>query len=259
MQFELTSGSEGAAHVLYDPAVVEPQVLDDEGNAWDAWLERQTTTGRMLHYFRAGSEELLLKLYVDEPFEPPGKFTKSGEVDGAILRVESGKLALSGIEGLPIAGNESEDDAAGRQEVDVAPGTYRVTGFRADYELTPARIEAEIAPQLQPGDAARARRVERFAMPLGCTVMLVAVLAAFAFLFSAASWMWRLGAVGFVILIAVIAAVVVARLMSSPSLNRWHKAKAELWKRYPPVVVVLTRLAEGEVPATAPPARFGVA
>jgi hypothetical protein len=173
--------------------------------------------------------------------------------------VESGKLALTGIDGLPAEGDDMGDGVAASGQIDVAPGTYRVIAFRAEHSLSPQRIEAEIGPQLEPGDAEQARRVERFAMPLGCAVMLVSVLAAFAFLFSAATWSWKLGAVGIALVIAVAAGFALARLLSSPSLSRWHKAKDELWKRYPPAVVVLRRLAECEVPATSPPARFGYA
>ncbi len=254
MQFDLISGSEHAAHALYDPAVVGRPPRDDADVAWDVWLERQVTSGAMLHYYRGGDEELRLKLCVDEPFEPPAAFTKRGEVDGAILRVESGKLVLSGIDAFYAA--EGDDDGLAKAEV--PPGTYRVNAFRADYRLSQARMDAEVAPQLEPGDAEYAQRVDRFAMPLGCAVMLVAVLAAATFLFAAAEWSFRLVAAAVALAVGAAAAVVVWRLLESPRMSRLARAKDDLWKRYPPTVVVLRRFAEGQaVPSTGPAARFG--
>ncbi len=248
MQFDLVSGSERDAHALFDPAVIEPLRSDASEAEWDVWLDRQITTGRMLYYFLAGDEELRLKLLVDEPFETPGPYGKSGAVEGAIVRVVSGRLCLTGVEAV----HEGEADVA---QANVAAGVYRVTAFRADHRLTRARINQEIAHQIEPGDARYVQWAERVAIPAGCGLILAAIVAAFVFLFSHVTW-WFPAATGSAG-VALAAGFLVWRLYSSPRLGRWHQAADALWKRYPPVVVVLRRLTDNEVPDTFAPGRFG--
>ncbi len=248
MQFDMISGSERDAHALFDPAVIEPIGSDASEEERDAWLQRQVTTGGMLYYFFVGDEELRLKLLVDEPFESPTPYGKSGEVDGAILRVASGRLCLTGVEAV----HEGEADVA---QANIAAGVYRVTAFRADHRLTRARINQEIANEIEPGDARYVQWAERVAIPAGCALVLAAIVTAFVFLFSHVTWWLPAAAASAAVALAM--GILVWRLISSPRLWRWHQAADALWKRYPPVVVVLRRLADDDVPNTFPPGRFG--
>lgn len=247
------SGSERAAHALFDPAVIEPIRADVSEQEWEAWLRRQVTTGRMLYYRASGGDdELRLKLLVDEPFEPLGPYRTTGEVDGAILRVDSGRVCLSGIEAVNL--DEGDVSRADLSRVDVWAGTYRVHAFRAAYRIPAERIREEVAPQLERGDARYVWWAERVAPAIGA-LALASIVAAFVFLFSHVAW--RVAAAASALAVGLVAAVIVWRLYVSPRMGRWHHARDALWTRYPPVVVVLRRLTDSEVPASFPPGRFG--
>ena len=261
MQHHLVTGSDSYAYALFDPAALEPYPENAHEEEWSRWMERQVAAGRVLEC--AFSDGLLeVKLLVDEPFEHAAAHERQDVLDGALLRVPSGRLYLRGIEFVHA---DDGDDQAGEAEnrdtgrTDIPAGTYRITAFRVEYRVPQARRDEELQAQLQPGDVRYVRAVEKRAVPVGCAVVLFAFVASAVFIFSASTWAWRFAAVGIAIGIAVFALTTVFRLMSSPRVTRYRKAEAEMDKRYPKTIVMLQRLADDAVPETFAPARFGAA
>jgi hypothetical protein len=203
-------------------------------------------------------------VFVDEPFDPPAPHKRRDVLDGAVLRVPSGRLCLCGIEFVQSSPGDAHDDPDGGVAGDlypgrttIPPGTYRVTAFRVEYHLPQARRDAELRAELQPGDVEYVRSVEKLALPVGFALALFGFLAAMAFLLSASNWIWRLTAAGVAILIAFVASLALWGLMRSPRAIRFRTVESEIEKRYPSTVVMLYRLADDAIPATFPPARLG--
>src|SRR3712207_1887555 len=100
MQFDLIGGGDSGSCALFDPAALEPYPADAvHEDEWPRWLARQSATGRMLEC-AAESGIFELKLLVDEPFEHAAPHERKDVLDGAILRVPSGRLYLHGIESV---------------------------------------------------------------------------------------------------------------------------------------------------------------
>jgi len=262
MQFHLATGSDSIAYALFDPAALEPFPADAPDDEWPRWFARQSAAGRLLEC-GPSEDNLELKLLVDEPFEHAAPHERKDVLEGAILRVPTGRLHLRGIEFVRA---EDEDDRR-EEEIDternparanLPAGTYRVTAFRVEYRVPQARRDEEVQAMLQPGDFAYARAVEKGVTPVGCGVVLVATASAAVFVLSASPWTWRFAAIGIAIGVGVFTFTTMMRLMSSPRVARVRDAEAEVDRRYPTKIVILRRLADDEVPETFPPARFGV-
>ena len=119
---------------------------------------------------------LHLALYIDEPFDPPAPHERRDLLDGAILRVPSGRLRLYALESVraePESDRDADNDdnriAAGfpPERAAIPPGTYRVTVSRVEYRVPQRRYDAEGRPELLPEDIPDFRALEKLALPAG--------------------------------------------------------------------------------------------
>jgi hypothetical protein len=256
MRFTLTSGTDIAAHALYDPAAVtgvgDALAVRDPA----AWARRLADDGRLLHYDTASDGEVRLQLCVDEAFTVAHPHTRVERLDGAILRVPSGELRLVGLE---YAVPSRADAAAPRPMLSTAtipPGVYRVTAWEIDYPDAHEAIGAERDALLQPGDRRYAGLVHGCLAPIGVVTILAAFCAGVVLLTRNRPWDWRLPRIATAAVVLVASIAVLWRLFGSPRLDRWRRADETLWARYPHTVIELRRLPEGEMPAAFAPARF---
>jgi hypothetical protein len=255
MRYDLTSGTDLGSHALYDPDAIVRIDADTPYPEWEQWVRGQEGAGRVLHYSDGADGRVRLKLVVDEEFDDPGHRRGPG-VEGAVLRVPSGTVCMSGVEYLPAIGGRPPRERMVTR-VDVPAGNYHVEAFEVEWDESDGRAERERREMLQPGDGEFARFVNRCALPACVGVMLLCLVFNLGMLFLRKHWTWKLSAIGVSLAVTLIAAGLMRVMTRCERMRRWEEAEAAIERHYPHLVVVLTRLAGDEVPARFVAGRFG--
>lgn len=255
MRYDLTSGTDVGSHALYDPDAVVPIDADTPYPEWERWMRGQERAGRVLHYSDGADGRVRLKVVIDEDFDDVGHRRGPG-VEGAVLRVPSGTLCMSGVEYLPaIGGRPPREKMVTR--VEVPAGNYQVEAFEVEWDENDGRAERERREMLQAGDSEYARFVNRCACPACVAVMLACLVFNLGMLFLRKAWGWKLTAIGISLGVTLLATWVMHALTHCQRMRRWEEAEAAIERHYPHLVVVLTRLPGDVVPAHFPAGRFG--
>jgi hypothetical protein len=255
MRYDLTSGTDLSSHALYDPDAVVPIDADTPYPEWECWVRGQERDGRVLHYSNGADGRIFLKLVVDEGFDDPGHIRGPG-VEGAVLRVPSGELCLSGVEFLPAIGGRPPREKM-VSHVEVPAGNYHVEAFEAKWDESDGRAERERREMLQPGDCEYARFVHGVGCPACVAVMLAGLVFNLGMLFLKKPWAWKVTAIGISVAVTLAAAGLMRLMTHCARMRRWEEAEAAIERHYPHLVVILTRLPGDEIPARFPAGRFG--
>jgi len=129
MRFELTSGTDAALHVLFDPAAVTP-MRDGEAMLDGDAVERLEGAGAILTVDEGGDGEARLTLVVDEAYDDDGPAGRHDAFKRPLLRVPSGRLYFTGVEYVFWDGHPQPMLKSLEPHARVPPGDYAAEGFR---------------------------------------------------------------------------------------------------------------------------------
>lgn len=133
MRQRITSGTDIAMHWLYDPAALASDVGDAiKGSKWKVLCDQ----GRLLANCTGADGEVVVEIVVDE--EPSADLRTRARplVEGALLRVPSGRLRFCGAEETTTQFLAAAGVSAADADLRVAPGNYRVDVFSTPEKRT---------------------------------------------------------------------------------------------------------------------------
>lgn len=185
MRQRLTSGTDIAMHWLYDPAAFPSDVADPiKGGKWKTLREE----GRLLANCTGADGDVVVELVVDE--EPSADLRERAKplVEGALLRVPSGRLRFGGAEEATPQYLAAAGPSVGDADLRIAPGNYRVDVFSTPEKRTDtARLLRDL------GGTITLKEWQQYNNLLGwgcLSVVGLAILAAFGIAVAWPLWRW---------------------------------------------------------------------
>jgi hypothetical protein len=242
MIFKLASGTDVASHAIYDPAATS-HLTEKEiaGALYEMLYEQEPLKGNVLLYDEASDGSTMFRIYVDEQI--PEEFVKRSEakVENLLLKVPSGTLVASGVEYL---NNKKEIEAAAPftpggsslvTKVKIPKGNYLVDAYEISFDW-----DKDIAPLIENETGSLWSREGRLGPMVGLgvvsTLIAIAVLV-LGTIFSGWAWSnfwWLTIPITWLAISALLFKILIPK--------KYWKKKDEIAARFPPNILVFTRL-----------------
>ncbi|MCH8823110.1 MAG: hypothetical protein IH984_06330 [Planctomycetes bacterium] len=127
MQMNLDAFTDVARFVIFDPTVVDSMTGDRD--RLEDMIESATSTGSAIVYSYASDGEAAFRVLVNEPLPPKWVKRRQCGIEGARLRVPSGRIMAAGAEYVwPEVNTEHATEAA------IPPGDYLVDAFDIEWD-----------------------------------------------------------------------------------------------------------------------------
>lgn len=245
MIYRLASGTDAGFHFIYDPKALAYLRGKRKEEFANILLTGKAEDGSVLEYNVAGDGGAHYRVYVDEAIPEEWAKNASATTNDLLLRVPSGTLVACGAEYVGDA-KEIKQAIEGRRDfgpmvskIKISPGNYLVDAYELNWDW-----DGVIAPVMR-SELGKPFMRERYLGPsLGCGLV-GTVLGAVGTVVStiAVGWSWNnfywVG-VPLALLLAI------AYLFKFLIPDDYWKRKDEIAARYPPNVLVMRRLPDGE-------------
>lgn len=258
MKFQGEVATDGACfYALYAPSLLRADLGDEFDDNWSDYCLDMPDTGRMFRYQEGGDGSPVVHVFVDEQPEDELVAMMQGEITGSLLRVPTGRLILAAGEDLPaLAKDNHEHRPLERHPLcegdwSVPPGNYELWAFNMDSDLKGDAVLNQLTAIQRASVTAVDGMLYLFAT-LGCASVLAGVFAMIAVIASGsetAKWIAIGSGLGIVLTIGLSIA-----LTSIPPFGTAWKRRDQLRSAIPDIVVVLTRIPDGQLPDAYEPA-----